>query len=62
MNQVEFRFVVPRFTTTKTPVLQCRQLLPAYEAHGISCPGDWGPWQTVPTVMVNDAEWQKACQ
>lgn len=49
MNQVELRFVSLR--KDAAPVLQYRQRQPLYET-GPYCPGEWGPWVTVPVVVV----------
>lgn len=51
MNQIELRLAVPKSNTTEPPVLQYRERLPMYPT-GPYCPGEWGPWQTVPTVVV----------
>lgn len=51
MNQIELRLAVPKSTTTEPPVLQYRERLPMYPT-GPYCPGEWGPWQTVPVVVV----------
>jgi hypothetical protein len=55
MNQVELRLVVPPHTTTNAPVLQYRQRQPLYET-GPYCPGEWGPWVTVPVVVEGGAK------
>ncbi len=49
MNQTELRFIAPRKDATS--VLQYRERLPMYPT-GPYCPGEWGPWQTVPVVVV----------
>lgn len=43
MNQIELRYL--------GAVLQYRERLPMYPT-GPYCPGEWGPWQTVPVVVV----------
>ena len=53
MNHIELRLAVPPGTTTNPPVLQYRERLPMYAA-GPYCPGDWGPWITVPVVVVDE--------
>jgi hypothetical protein len=50
---IELRLAVPPGTTTNPPVLQYRERRPMYET-GPYCPGDWGPWRTVPVVVVDD--------
>jgi len=55
MNHIELRLAVPPGTTTSPPVLQYRERLPMYAA-GPYCPGDWGPWITVPVVVVDEVK------
>jgi hypothetical protein len=52
MNHIELRIVVPP-APTSAPVLQYRERRPMYET-GPYCPGDWGPWLTVPLVVVDE--------
>ncbi len=54
---IEFRYAVPERTTTHEPVLQYRECV-AVDASGAFCPGRWGPWQTIPKVVVSPEEWK----
>ena len=58
---IQFRWLVPDTTTTERPLLQWR-IYVAVDASGALCPGNSGPWNTVPVVAVSVEEFKKAQQ
>jgi hypothetical protein len=49
---IELRWAVLPGTNTERPRLQYRVHVPAIDASGALCPGNWTEWKDVPTVVV----------